>query len=185
MAINMFEGARRIAKLVAALWAVGWLVAAFQVKPEISVTYKVIWPDEPPVRMAEDCPSDSGTEYENKATRSGTSAWVKFCFLAQTSSQGNRAIPYEIDRTSHRWRGAEKYSSEVSTYMSSISKKFRFSAEDEKWIEEQKWPSIFRQLGLGALGVAGGLVFLWAFTWAVGWIVRGFMSIPRGSDSRE
>lgn len=25
----------------------------------------------------------------------------------------------------------------------------------------------------------------WAFTWAVGWIVRGFMGIPHGKDSKE
>jgi hypothetical protein len=30
-----------------------------------------------------------------------------------------------------------------------------------------------------------GLGALWAFTWATGWIVRGFMGIPRGSDNRE
>jgi hypothetical protein len=30
----------------------------------------------------------------------------------------------------------------------------------------------------------GGLVFIWAFTWIVGWITRGFMGIPRGQDSK-
>jgi len=32
--------------------------------------------------------------------------------------------------------------------------------------------------------LAGGLIFVWAFTWGVGWIVRGFMGIPRGSDQK-
>jgi hypothetical protein len=185
MAMNMFEGARRIAKLIAALWVIGWLVAAFQVRPDISVTYKVTWPDVPPVRMSEDCPSDSGTKYERKATQNGTSARVIFCFLAYTSSKGDRSIPYEVDRVRNLWRGSDEYSTEVRAYMSSISNNFRYSADDENWIEGQKWPSIFQQLGLGALGGSGGLVFLWAFTWATGWIVRGFMGIPRGSDSRE
>ena len=29
------------------------------------------------------------------------------------------------------------------------------------------------------------LAAFWAFTWAVGWIVRGFMGIPQGKDSKE
>lgn len=30
----------------------------------------------------------------------------------------------------------------------------------------------------------GGLAFIWVFTWGVGWIVRGFMGIPRGQDKK-
>ncbi len=29
-----------------------------------------------------------------------------------------------------------------------------------------------------------GLLFILVFTWVVGWIVRGFMSIPRGQDKK-
>jgi hypothetical protein len=32
--------------------------------------------------------------------------------------------------------------------------------------------------------LVGGLAFIWAFTWVVGWIARGFMSIPLGQDSK-
>jgi len=31
----------------------------------------------------------------------------------------------------------------------------------------------------------GGLLFILAFTWAIGWIVRGFMGIPRGQDQKN
>lgn len=79
MTIDVFEGARRIAKLVAALWVAGWIVGAF-------------------------------TELAN--------------YSASYYSQG-------------------------------------------------------------ALIAIGGLVFLWGFSWAVGWIVRGFMGIPRGHDRRS
>lgn len=37
----------------------------------------------------------------------------------------------------------------------------------------------------GALYATAGLVFLRGFSWAVGWIVRGFMGIPRGHDRRQ
>ena len=36
-----------------------------------------------------------------------------------------------------------------------------------------------------ALWLIRGLLFLWAFTLVTGWIVRGFMSIPKGQDHRE
>jgi len=31
----------------------------------------------------------------------------------------------------------------------------------------------------------GGLLFILVFTWAIGWIVRGFMGIPRRQDKKE
>jgi len=35
-------------------------------------------------------------------------------------------------------------------------------------------------------GVAfGGLLFILAFTWEIGWIVRGFMGILRGQDQKN
>ena len=35
------------------------------------------------------------------------------------------------------------------------------------------------------LGLTAGLAFIWAFTLATGWIVRGFMCTPQGKDSKE
>ena len=33
--------------------------------------------------------------------------------------------------------------------------------------------------------VLGGLLFILVFTWVIGWIVRGFMGIPRGQDQKN
>jgi hypothetical protein len=35
-----------------------------------------------------------------------------------------------------------------------------------------------------SIALLGGLAFIGCFTVATGWIVRGFMGIPRGSDSK-
>lgn len=35
------------------------------------------------------------------------------------------------------------------------------------------------------IGLLAGLVIIWGFTFATGWIVRGFMGIPQGKDSKE
>ena len=37
---------------------------------------------------------------------------------------------------------------------------------------------------LALIFLFAGLASLWALTWATGWIVRGFMGIPRGKDHR-
>ena len=52
-------------------------------------------------------------------------------------------------------------------------------ARDGQW-----WPQLLKDLGQKVLGIISGLLFLWAFTWVIGWIVRGFKGIPRGQDKK-
>jgi len=33
--------------------------------------------------------------------------------------------------------------------------------------------------------VFGGILFILVFTWVIGWIMRGFMGIPRGQDQKN
>ena len=47
------------------------------------------------------------------------------------------------------------------------------------------WNSYFQHDFYALLWLWPILLVFWAFTWAVGWIVRGFMGIPRGKDSKE
>lgn len=184
MAINVFEGARRIAKLVSVIWIVSWIVAGFQIQPSVDVTYKIEWPDVSPVRMNENCPSGSGKKYQRLSTQSGTSASIVFCFPTQISNSGKKLIPYKIDRKTQTWWGDEEYSSEVRTYTEWVRDEFGFSPEDEKWVDGRKWTSFIQEIGKGALVAAFGLLIFWIFVWSVGWIVRGFMGIPRGRDSK-
>jgi hypothetical protein len=69
-------------------------------------------------------------------------------------------------------------------YTARVKESFSLPQADEEWIDRQWWFEYFKKFGVGALGAIGGLIFLWAFTWAVGWIVRGFAGIPRGVDKR-
>lgn len=185
MAINVFEGARRIAKLFAAIWVIGWIVAAFYVSPSINVTYKIVGPGKAPVRLTEGCPSDSAREYRSIKTNSGTEAWVTLCFFAISAEDGTSMIPFYVDPETKALWGKEKYSTEVSQYTNRVAASFTISQADGEWIDSQWWPQFLKELGEGALVAIGGLLFLWTFTWGTGWIVRGFMSIPRGKDRRE
>lgn len=48
-----------------------------------------------------------------------------------------------------------------------------------------RWTQALKSAGMHLLGMLASLATFWAFTWAVGWIVRGFMGIPQGKDSKE
>jgi hypothetical protein len=94
-----------------------------------------------------------------------------------------RLIPYRIDEQGMIW-GAASYSSEVSDYARMLEGRFKLPAGDEDVLKKEisrkyreNWMS-----GLGYL-VAGLAIFAGA-VWAIGWIARGFLGIPRGMDKR-
>lgn len=253
MTINVFEGARRIAKLLAALWVGGWVIAAFNISPSVDVTYKIANPIAVPIRMTEACPADSTTEYVyDKVTQSGTKTAVTLCFAKMTAN-----MQPKIDKSRVQWDDipqqasqdemkagkiqetgkpkprvsvaealeeikaeemkAGKVTESFVTFkikapdgsiltvkapdgateeqaiefaasnwqpQSSLKDAFVIPKADEKWIDGQWWSLVMKEIGLGALGAVSGLLFLFAFTWTMGWIVRGFMGIPRGQDHR-
>ena len=186
MAINVFEGARRIAKLLAVLWVGGWVVAAFSVSPSVSVTYKILYPGATPLRMTGECPPDGTTELLfDEVTQRATKTFVTMCFPARSADNGDRLIPYLVDPADGGIWMKEAYSSEVMEYTKRVKGTFALPQSDEKWIDEQWWPQFMKEIGWGALVAVSGLVILLAFTWTTGWIVRGFMGIPRGQDHKE
>lgn len=58
------------------------------------------------------------------------------------------------------------------------------SQADEEWIDEQWWEIWWERVWDGVLVLAVGIVFLWVLIWSTGWIVRGFLGIPRGQDQK-
>jgi hypothetical protein len=80
-AVNVFEGARRIVKVVAVLWAVGACAWVWMDEPYISLAYVVTLPDFNPVRMSsgEDCNARDWREQNLVTTGRGTSVSATFC----------------------------------------------------------------------------------------------------------
>ena len=180
MAMNAFEGGRRIAKLVAALWILGWIVAAifFTPAPYISLNYVIAGSGQAPMRSEEGACNDDGKESIIVRTRKGTEAWATLCFRSEKIIDGTRYYRFSVDRLG-RWTLPE-----VMAYTAQVKKNFVIPQADEEWIESRWWVEYLTDFGRGALVAIGGLVFLWVFSWAFGWIVRGFLDIPRGQDAR-
>ena len=110
--------------------------------------------------------------------------WVTLCLLAMPFGKENtRLIPYKIDEQGRIW-GAAIYSSEVVLYEKKLESRFKMSASDEEKLKQETLKR-YRENWLSGLSyLVGGLAIFAGVVWAIGWIVRGFLGIPRGMDRR-
>lgn len=184
MKFNVFEGARRIALLIAGVTVAGTLFALATYAPYVSVQYSIAHPNGAFVRMQESCPPDAERHYFSSGTRTGESVSVDLCLLAMSFDKDNvRLIPYKIDEQGTIW-GAASYSSEVSDYEQKLESRFKLPASDEESLKEEI-SQRYRENWMSGLGyLVAGLVIFAGIVWAIGWIVRGFLGIPRGMDRR-
>ncbi len=82
-------------------------------------------------------------------------------------------------------RGDKEASDSAREELKKIDYSYVPSECKEIWREGKWWPQLLKDLGQKVLWTISGLLFLWAFTWVIGWIVRGFMDIPREQDKKE
>lgn len=160
---------------------------AFNQDAYYGATYSLAAPNAPFRKTDGGCPSEGKTIYFDHKTSSGKEVSVVVCLEPMTFTIKNKEetelIPYETDADGMTW-GARAYSSEISTYETQVEKRFTMTATDEEVsIKEaaKEWRSQFA----AAMGyLAAGLAIFGAFVWAIGWIMRGFLGIPRGMDMR-
>jgi hypothetical protein len=83
MKINIFEGARRVTKLITAIWVLGMSVYAFTEKSYIPAYFRVDLPDVVPIRMTEQerCDQNDAKEsLSSQYTSKGSEINVTLCF---------------------------------------------------------------------------------------------------------
>ena len=68
---------------------------------------------------------------------------------------------------------------------SKILAAFKTRKEDQVRLDEKWWESWRSAYGQGLAAMFGGLIALWIFSQAMGWIIRGFLGIPFGTDSKS
>jgi len=193
VAINVFEGGRRVSILLSVALILGFSVYTLkyynEYPPYIPVTYVPTDSVEVPMLRVEECPPLSFTTPEIKMeTKNGTVATVYLC-RADSEYEEVIALAKEADRKGVREMQDRAVKRHAALYEHSPMETAQIKSvfvEDEKWVDDQWLPEILKSY-LGPLVgfVSISLLFLWVFTWAVGWLVRGFMGIPRGQDNKN
>jgi hypothetical protein len=182
MRINVFEGSRRISVLVATLYALG--VGAYYVGniPEVHITYQVDYPGEMPKTLVNDsCSYNDASKSQMRTTPSGSKYELTLCFRPRKFTSGEY-IPYKIEGDSI-W-GESEFSEEVTAYTARAIANFKSSERAIEEVESRVWPTRKKHFQEGLTIILVGLGVFWVFVATVGWIVRGFLRIPRGRDSR-
>ena len=68
---------------------------------------------------------------------------------------------------------------------SKIHAAFKIRKEEQARLNDKWWESWRSAYGRGLASMLGGLVALWVFSLAMGWIVRGFLGIPLKKDLKQ
>lgn len=187
MAINIFEGARRIALLLGGGAAVITVLVTFNQDAYYHAQYSLAAPNAPFRKTDGGCQGEGRTIYFDHKTSSGKEVSVSLCLESMTFKNKNEEetelIPYKTDADGMTW-GARTYSIEISTYETQVEERFTMTATDVAVsIKEaaKQWRNDFAE----AMGyLVAGLAVFGALVLAIGWIVRGFLGIPRGMDKR-
>ena len=196
MKINMFEGARRIALLVATLWSAGCVGYAVFNTPYASTAYSIDT-IAGTKKLVSDCASIDGTERVQQTGADGRSIHISFCFPPVVMDDGKlrylyRATGEEVGKQSFQFIGEkgeiygmeDKYSSQVTGYQKAQSEVFAVTGEVVEAARASQRTALIEQWKVSLMILFGGLAFFWVFVAAAGWIVRGFAGIPRGKDAR-
>lgn len=183
VAINVFEGARRISKTIMLIIVVGSLIAIWYDAPYLTLTYEIALPGEAPVRV-EECSKDSDLEVLDRYSTAGNHISVRLCFRAYPGDKAKEMrIPFKVDDDKSIWIG-NKFSTPVVEYTQAAARDFQLPADDMKdtgfLLLKQRLSKIGQGIGMLALAIFS---FLLATSF-IGWIVRGFLGIPNGMDAR-
>jgi hypothetical protein len=180
--MNVFEGSRRIALAMGILACGAAAIVVCNDGPYVPVTFSTTGPDRPFLRMKGDCPETAAREYLYRDDNNSNGFGVSLCFLAQPFPQGKVLIPYQASDGSY-W-GNERFSTEVRTYTSQRAQEFSIPTADLEPLAKEYRKARWKQLLEATKYTALGIGIYWGLVAAIGWIVRGFMGIPRGMDKR-
>lgn len=191
--MNIFEGSRRIATAIAVIWVAGFAIAAFNVNGTAYAHYRVITVNgSAHLQTQRNCADDDAFEWSTPAftTPKGTYVDISLCFEAKdwfTDKDGSklRLVPYKSDPVTNKIWSADKYSTNVSNYTKEYARRFHPSTDDYTKLDQLGRAAWWSSIKEGALWMLGGLVFLFFLTVTLGWVVRGFMGIPKGQDTNQ
>jgi hypothetical protein len=184
MRVNIFSGGRRIAVVIGVLAACAsgffaWLAS----EPYLHVSYSIDGFGRAQLEEYQCSFANDGSDYINAPIRDGRSVSVTLCFKAQRASDGRMLVPYRIEPDGTMWMNVP-YSPEVQARMKAYATSFAIPGSDDPKIVSLLGDMQRTQFRNAAIAVVGSAFVIWLITAIVGWIVRGFLGVPRGADFR-
>ena len=190
--MNIFEGSRRILKMVYALSVIVFLGNVidliFYQNAVVYATYTITnFGSAPILQTNGSCPNDAAQQFGIiRDTEKGTHVDISLCFLAvdDFGADGEKLIPYKIDEVTGKLWGDEKYSKNVRTYTSKKMAGFNIPKYDFEKFDSMKKTRLLDGIFEYVEVMISVIVGIKIFSWFVGYIVRGFLGIPRKSDAK-
>lgn len=184
--MNIFEGSRRIALIVAAGWLVFCGAVAKDGPDTAQITYQKDWPNtDLKARPATDYCGYPNAEGRVDMTEGGeVVARLSVCFKAQTSMGGTVLVPYALAPDGKVFLMQTNTSPEVRSYAERETARAVRSGKFNNEAKEAKRAKLFSFWWGMAKLAGGGLLAIWIATAVIGWVVRGFAGIPRGQDRK-
>ena len=204
MAINWFEGGRRITKLLSIIvFVIGIGYVVIESRSDY-VTFETTNPDRPWSFTTADCSYPDQSQIIERGIYLKREKDVELCFreidggiLYKFSGyQEDQVIPGVVrtppplsagpPRQTPLYYKLDGYTPEVIAYMAERKRSFVVSSEmfnaarDNQW--KKKWLRKWHRFEEALPWVMGIVFGLWLVTFALGWIIRGFAGIPSGQD---
>ena len=151
MKINIFEGARRIVKLIMLLsvfWYVVYVGIVVMGFPYVNISYLIKSPGHMPNRLEADCESDNLRRHKyGVPLKNGNNVLLILCFETKSIKDSNGemhddVVDFQIDQTTGRTWFNDKSSPDVSAYTERTINTFVIPAADEKWVESKRWSAL-------------------------------------------
>lgn len=209
MAINWFEGGRRISSLgIGLVVAAGAATIIWNSDPDPVLTSR--GPSLPWFVSDRACPDDAYIRDLWNYDWGGKQRGLKLCFLVYEGRVPYAVAPTpkeELEKQERARREREAkgeppvitfdmpwfytapaYDDRVQSYVEKSVADLRISPDLEKRLKDSLWSvwwrgkkQAFEAAAPWVFGICAGL---WFFTLVVGWIVRGFAGVPNGQDFR-
>jgi hypothetical protein len=182
---NIFEGCRRIVYLILLAVLIGFIWNTATYEPRFHATYIKRSPTARFELAKEDfyCSAfNDGQEQLKIKAPSGVEVSITLCFPAIDYEGGQKLVPY-MPSERGIWGGVPS-SPEVQQYISDQVKSFDLPASDFDIIAspwKKRLDDAWSNLKVSAVVSFAVLIF----SFALGWIARGFMNVPIGKDFRN
>lgn len=182
MRINVFEGSRRIAVLITAIAIISSFAYAIFTEPYVRVfaQFDVM---KKTTTLVDSCAQNDSREYADRVNSKGKTITAIVCFPAVSWNDGQIGYPYR-NQSGELFAKDSEFDLDVKSYYKAVATRIELSRDMEDKFSKNRTQALIEQWQEMAIGLVGGLAVFWMIVVTTGWIVRGFLGIPRGLDEK-